>query len=60
MNRFSGPAPRQADAALFKRAGGGLSRLQKKARAELRQGAREKYWALKQLRDQEADDTGER
>jgi len=47
MATFSSPAHKGTDRKLYATATGGLLKLQKKSRAELRQKGREEYWRLK-------------
>jgi len=54
MDAFNSPAPKDTDAKLFARTSPALQKLQKQARAGLRQNARAQYWAQKQAADQAA------
>jgi hypothetical protein len=44
VNAFNGPAPKKVDAKLFANASPSIVKLQKEARAGLRDQAREEYW----------------
>ena len=53
VNAFNGPAPKKVDAKLFANASPSIVKLQKEARAGLRDQAREEYWTQKQVLEQQ-------
>ena len=55
MGNATGPAPKKADAFLFGRHRSGLNKLQRQSREELRQRARNEYWAEKQQRESKGE-----
>jgi hypothetical protein len=54
VNAFNGPASKKTDAKLFANASPSLVKLQKEARAGLRDQARAQYWQQKQAADSAA------
>jgi hypothetical protein len=59
VNAFNGPASKKTDAKLFANASPSLVKLQKEARAGLRDQARAQYWQQKQAADQQQDTNGQ-